>query len=305
MKTSDRGRAFIAAHEGIVTRAYRDSVGVWTIGVGHTSSAGAPAPIRGMTISRSEAMAIFARDLAKFEKRVEAALGIVPQYVFDGAVSFDFNTGAINRATWVKHYRAGRLADARRSFMDWRKPPEIIGRRTDECRLVFDGFYDAHGGAAVEADPPAIWTTPMQLEPVWRQLYELGVFPVDPDGPASALQDWQRANGLEPDGVVGRDTLAIPVRAFQEANDLVVDGKVGKATRTALDAAVGAAAPDEPSGPTEKTTILQGSAESGAAAVAGLGGLWAAVSSGDTAIIVIGCLAFVAAAGFIVWKISR
>ena len=35
MKTSEEGVAFIAAQEGVVTRAYRDAAGVWTIGVGH------------------------------------------------------------------------------------------------------------------------------------------------------------------------------------------------------------------------------------------------------------------------------
>jgi GH24 family phage-related lysozyme (muramidase) len=34
--------AFIAALEGVVTRAYRDAGGTWTIGVCHTAAAGAP-----------------------------------------------------------------------------------------------------------------------------------------------------------------------------------------------------------------------------------------------------------------------
>jgi len=74
MQTSDKGRAFIAAHEGIVTRAYRDVAGVWTIGVGHTAAAGPPAPKAGMTISRAEALAILAADLPRYERRVAAAL---------------------------------------------------------------------------------------------------------------------------------------------------------------------------------------------------------------------------------------
>ncbi|GGB51073.1 hypothetical protein GCM10011316_23930 [Roseibium aquae] len=36
MKTSDQGVAFIAAHEGFVSRAYRDPAGVITIGYGFT-----------------------------------------------------------------------------------------------------------------------------------------------------------------------------------------------------------------------------------------------------------------------------
>ena len=44
MKMSDRGRAELAGHEGIVPGPYLDSVGVWTFGVGHTANAGAPDP---------------------------------------------------------------------------------------------------------------------------------------------------------------------------------------------------------------------------------------------------------------------
>jgi lysozyme len=45
MNTSEEGVAFIAAQEGLVTRAYRDAAGIWTIGVGHTAAAGPPIPV--------------------------------------------------------------------------------------------------------------------------------------------------------------------------------------------------------------------------------------------------------------------
>ena len=41
MKTSDAGIFALALHEGIVPGPYRDSVGVWTYGIGHTLGAGA------------------------------------------------------------------------------------------------------------------------------------------------------------------------------------------------------------------------------------------------------------------------
>ena len=74
MRTSERGVAFIAALEGVVTRAYRDVAGVWTIGVGHTAAAGPPKPVAGMTISRAEAFRILAGDLPRYEARVDRAL---------------------------------------------------------------------------------------------------------------------------------------------------------------------------------------------------------------------------------------
>ena len=46
MKISTRGILEIAEHEGIVPAPYRDSVGVWTWGIGHTKGAGDPDPAR-------------------------------------------------------------------------------------------------------------------------------------------------------------------------------------------------------------------------------------------------------------------
>jgi lysozyme len=143
MKVSTRGLAEIASHEGIVTSRYKDSVGVWTLGIGHTASAGSPDPEtnkREYTIP--EIMGIFARDIAKFETRVRKAFTReLSQAQFDAAVSFDFNTGGIHRASWVDHFNAGRDAQAKKAFMNWSKPREIIPRRKAERDLFFTGKY--------------------------------------------------------------------------------------------------------------------------------------------------------------------
>lgn len=151
MKTSERGLAEIAAHEGIVTSRYKDSVGVWTIGVGHTKNAGAPDPmkIKG-ELSLDDIMEIFARDIKRFEKRVSSAFTRrLNQAQFDAAVSFDFNTGGIHRASWVKNFNAGDDQSAWHSFMKWRKPSEIIQRRNAERQLFFNGKYSGHGKVIV------------------------------------------------------------------------------------------------------------------------------------------------------------
>lgn len=147
MKTSPQGLAEIAAHEGIVTSRYKDSVGVWTVGIGHTVSAGHPDPrVLHRDLSLKEIMEVFARDIAKFEARVNKAFTQrLTQSQFDAAVSFDFNTGAIHRASWVKQFNAGQIKRARKSFMNWRKPIEIIPRRQKECDLFFDGRYSGNG----------------------------------------------------------------------------------------------------------------------------------------------------------------
>jgi lysozyme len=151
MKVSERGLAEIAAHEGIVLSRYKDSVGVWTIGIGHTKNAGAPNPATvTRELSLTEVMEIFARDIQKFEKRVNKAFSKpLTQSQFDAAVSFDFNTGGIHEASWVKKFNAGDTKGARKNFMLWRKPAEIIPRRQAECDLFFDGTYSGDGKATV------------------------------------------------------------------------------------------------------------------------------------------------------------
>ena len=150
MRTSDRGIAFLAAHEGIVSAPYLDSVKVWTYGIGHTAAAGPPDPRtmpRGMPADLDKALRdvfdVFRRDLAKYEADVRRVVGNrqVAQHEFDAAVSFHFNTGAIARATWVKHWLAGEKAAAARTIMDWKRPAEIIPRRTAERDLFTNGTY--------------------------------------------------------------------------------------------------------------------------------------------------------------------
>lgn len=151
MKISQRGLREIASHEAIVTSKYKDSVGVWTIGIGHTLGAGLPDPRRVVgDLSIEKTMEIFNRDIKKFERRVNKAFArALTQNQFDAAVSFDFNTGGIDRATWVKQFNRGDIKAARKSFMKWSKPKEIIARRRSECRLFFDGKYASNGYVSV------------------------------------------------------------------------------------------------------------------------------------------------------------
>lgn len=147
MKTSSAGLAALALHEGIVPYPYLDSVGVWTVGIGHTASAGDPDPARlerGQALPMERVIAIFAADLAKFEARVNAAVKVrLAQHEFDALVSFDFNTGGVARANLTKALNAGDRIAAAQGFMNWLRPPEIRKRREAEKRLFAHGQYDS------------------------------------------------------------------------------------------------------------------------------------------------------------------
>lgn len=145
MQTSPAGVAALAAHEGIVRAPYLDSVGVWTIGIGHTAGAGDPKPAamaKGVEISLAEVFAIFRRDIARFEADVNRAVKVpLKQHEFDALVSFHFNTGGIAKAKLTEALNRGDRAGAADGFMGWLKPPEIRRRREAEQRLFRDGVY--------------------------------------------------------------------------------------------------------------------------------------------------------------------
>lgn len=128
-----RGRQRLTDREGKRLVAYRDTVGVWTIGVGHTAAAGAPIPKRGMTITAQECDEILTRDLVRYEALVNKALKVpVADHEFDALTSITFNVEAFAKSTAIRLLNAGDRAGCAKHIMDWRKPSEIIGRRTTE-----------------------------------------------------------------------------------------------------------------------------------------------------------------------------
>lgn len=149
MQTSPAGRAFITLKEGKRLTAYQDSVGVWTIGVGHTTAAGSPSPVRGMTITDAECDEILSRDLAAFEAGVEVAVTVtLAQHEFDALVSFAFNVGlgAFRGSTLLRRLNAGDREGAAAQFGVWVKAggktlPGLVSRRADEAALFRTGVH--------------------------------------------------------------------------------------------------------------------------------------------------------------------
>lgn len=150
-KLSRQGLMELIAHEGIVQTRYRDSAGVWTIGVGHTRAAGAPDPrtFAGV-MSIGEVFALLRRDMARYEEDVRDALKVaVSTAEFDALVSFHYNTGGIARAALTTSLNAGDRERAATAFMNWSKPAEIIPRRRKEQNLFAAGRYSGGGKANV------------------------------------------------------------------------------------------------------------------------------------------------------------
>ena len=162
MKLCDEGLELIKAQEGFRSRAYRDPVGVWTIGYGHTSMAGPPHVRAGLEISQSEGENILRRDVERFASGVRRLLTrSLSDRQFSALVSFAYNVGLGNfeRSSVLRAVNAGNFEAVPRRLSLWVKAggrtlPGLIRRRAAEAALfTADGLAPAEGlvGQPVEA----------------------------------------------------------------------------------------------------------------------------------------------------------
>lgn len=150
MKTSIASISLIKKWEGLEKRrsdgrieAYKDIVGVWTIGYGHTAAAGLPHPVLGMIITKDEADEILTRDLVQYERGVLQMLTRTPtQAQFDALVSLAFNVGvgAVRSSTLVRLFNSGDTKGAAEQFLRWNKAggkfvKGLMNRRQEERTL--------------------------------------------------------------------------------------------------------------------------------------------------------------------------
>lgn len=142
----------LVGHEGIVREAYKDSVGVWTWSVGITNSSGHKVHPRYKDKPQKIKRCLEIYEWVLSKKYVPAVVEVfvghsLTEEQFGAALSFHYNTGGIRKAKWAKLWKKGDVDGAREAFMNWSKPPEIIGRREKERDLFFDGTWTGDGTA--------------------------------------------------------------------------------------------------------------------------------------------------------------
>lgn len=139
----------VAEHEGLVLEAYRCSAGVLTWGFGVTNASGHHVDrYIGQPSTVERAVEVYEWLLrTKYLPEVLKAFGRreLSEAQIAAALSFHWNTGAIGRADWVRHWIGGDRAAARASFMNYSRPREIIPRRQAERNLFFDGKWTFDG----------------------------------------------------------------------------------------------------------------------------------------------------------------
>lgn len=203
MELSAIGRAVLIAREGQRLKAYRDSVGIWTIGVGHTSAAGAPAVLPGMSIGAQECEVIFSRDIARYAATVANAVPApLPDHAFDALVSLCFNIGpgAFLRSSVLRRLKAGDRDGAADAILMWNRPASLIPRRQAE----HDQFRTPYAEALPRArrgdpQPAAGASRPTQRRPIPRTPSVVpAVRPAPPSTEGSLLGrllGWLRSRG--------------------------------------------------------------------------------------------------------------
>jgi len=138
METSQNGIELIKEFEGRRLVAYQDSVGVWTIGYGHTKDVW-----EDRLIIKSTADRLLAEDLAEFEKYVDNLVDVpLTQNQFDALVAWTFNLGPTNlsESTLLKKLNAGDYDSVPSEMKRWNKAggevlEGLIRRREAEAAL--------------------------------------------------------------------------------------------------------------------------------------------------------------------------
>ena len=128
MKISEDGLELIKKFEGCETTAYQDSVGVWTIGFGHTKGVE-----EGQTCSIEDAESMLADEMDEYEGYINNMVKVdLQQHEFDALVSWVYNLGPTNlgESTMLKVLNGGQFD----------RVPEEMNRWTRAGGKILEGL---------------------------------------------------------------------------------------------------------------------------------------------------------------------
>ena len=144
MKTNQKGINLIKECEGCRLTAYKDAVGVWTIGYGHTTNVR-----QGDKITQAEADALLVKDIAHYESTINNAN---EKYNYDfnenefsALVSFAFNIGNIIQLTQNGKRSKAEIAEKMLLYVKagGKTLPGLVSRRKRERELFLTPCDDA------------------------------------------------------------------------------------------------------------------------------------------------------------------
>ena len=138
MNLGYKGTKLLKYFEGCKLTAYQDSVGVWTIGYGHTKGV-----YDGMPITQEEAEQMLLTELEDYEGYVEKYVTVpLTQNQFDALVVWVYNLGPTNfrNSTLLKELNSGDYTAAGKEITRWNKAggkvlAGLVKRREAEAQL--------------------------------------------------------------------------------------------------------------------------------------------------------------------------
>lgn len=140
---NQKGLNLIRDFEGLRLLAYKDPVGILTIGYGHTGDD----VKEGQRITSYGADLLLLQDIERFEREVERLVKVpLTDNQFSALVCFVYNIGVGNftKSTLLKCVNEKRFIDASNEFLRWNKAggqvlPGLSRRREAERELFLDG----------------------------------------------------------------------------------------------------------------------------------------------------------------------
>lgn len=118
-RTNKNGLLLIKSFEGLRLKAYKDAVGIWTIGYGTTRG------VRpGQEISEAQAVKFLQEDLTRFEKSINGVVRVaINDNQFSALACFTYNvgSGAFRSSTLLKKLNASNIRGAADELLRWDK----------------------------------------------------------------------------------------------------------------------------------------------------------------------------------------
>ena len=140
MRINAKALDLIKEFEGLRLDAYKDSVGIWTIGYGTTAAAGLGIePRPGQRITQAEAEWYLQKGVTKFADSIFPYFNApLNENQFGACVSLAYNIGpgAFKRSSVLRHINAGDMDKAADSFLLWNKAGGKVLRGLERRRAA-------------------------------------------------------------------------------------------------------------------------------------------------------------------------
>ena len=234
MKISNNGLNLIAQFEGCRLTAYKDVVGIWTIGYGQTKNVRA-----GQKITEAQAKELLRSDISGFENSVNnyitnGTIRFTPtQNQFDALVSFAYNLGAGRIKTLCEGRTPEQVADGILQYnkAGGRVIQGLVNRRNKERELFLKDYK------ATKENKESKVTVGVKDSNPYAQITGSKILKKGSKGDSVKWLQWHLKFTFKYDVKIDGDfgiSTENAVKKFQKDHKLPVDGVVGKNTIKAL-----------------------------------------------------------------------